>query len=155
MERVRDRVTTLLQANDVTAIVSSSACGADLVALQAADALGIRRRVVLPFSAERFRVSSVIDRPGEWGSIYDNVIDSVAARGDLVELQSNREDGKAYAAANLVILNEAEALARESRQDAAAVLVWDGASRGEGDLTVEFGQTARARGLKILEVKTV
>ena len=75
---------TLLSENGVTALATSAACGADLIGLSEAGKLGIRRRVVLPFSREKFRAESVIDRPGEWGHLYDMVLDEVSAMGDLV-----------------------------------------------------------------------
>ena len=134
VEIVRARVRSLFQEKGASAVVSSAACGADLIALSEAGQLGLRRRVVLPFGRARFRETSVTDRPGEWGSLYDQVIDAVAAAGDLVVLQ-NKSDDEAYAAANQAILDEAVAL----NQLVAALLVWDGASRGKGDLTEEFG----------------
>src|SRR5438067_9574049 len=75
---VRERIAALLQEN-VTAFVSSGACGGDLLALDQAGALGIRRRLVLPFSAARFRATSVVDRPGDWGPVYDEVVRAVRA----------------------------------------------------------------------------
>ena len=44
---VQQRVEDTLRRSGATTLVSSAACGADLVALEAAGALGIRRRVVL------------------------------------------------------------------------------------------------------------
>src|SRR6267378_3813558 len=52
------------------ALVCSAACGADLVALEQAERLGLRRRIVLPFRRERFRSTSVTDRPGDWGPLF-------------------------------------------------------------------------------------
>src|SRR4030095_8073400 len=78
------RIHELLEAQGATALVSSAACGADLLALVEAGALGIRRRVVLPFDRKRFREISVVDRPGEWGRLYDDVLDEVSSNGDLV-----------------------------------------------------------------------
>jgi hypothetical protein len=49
----------LIRQLDPIAIVSSAACGADLLAQQIAGELRIRRRVVLPFETERFRETSV------------------------------------------------------------------------------------------------
>ncbi len=52
---VRERVSDLLQREHAKALVSSAACGADLIALEQAERLIVRRRVVLPFAPERFR----------------------------------------------------------------------------------------------------
>jgi hypothetical protein len=51
-----------------------------------------RRRVILPFERRRFRETSVTDRPGDWGPLYDQVIGS---GGDLVILR-NEPDDEAY-----------------------------------------------------------
>jgi hypothetical protein len=154
IELVRKRVRAMLEARQATALVSSAACGADLIALSQAGSLGLRRRVVLPFERERFRKSSVTDRPGDWGPLYDKLIDEVDARGDLVVLRDMAEE-TAYSLANQVILDEAVSLSGALDEPAAVALVWDGLSRGPGDSTEEFGAEARKRGLSVLEIKTI
>src|SRR5450432_2011251 len=67
VEIVRERIRIILQTEGATVLVSSAACGADLLALSEAGALGLRRRVVLPYDRKEFRATSVTDRPGEWG----------------------------------------------------------------------------------------
>src|SRR5260370_37655143 len=84
---VRRRLRRLFQTCEATAVVSSAACGADLCGLLEAGALGLRRRVVLPFDPPTFRKSSVIDRPAAWGPFYDRVLDEVSAKDDLVVLR--------------------------------------------------------------------
>ena len=162
IETVRTRVRAVLQEKGATALVSSAACGADLIALSEAGQLGLRRRVILPFERARFRETSVTDRPGDWGTLYDEVLDAVTAAGDLVILQQpDQQPGQqppaaseAYAAANSAILDEAAALAAETHQPLAAVLIWDGLSRGDRDLTEAFGAEARKRGLAVTEIRT-
>ena len=154
VELVQERVRKLLQKEAVTAVVSSAACGADLLTLREARALGIRRRVVLPFDRRRFRETSVLDRPGDW-SFYDTLIDEAAPSHDLITLAATSDDERAYAAANRTILDEAEALGRAAGEDVRAVLVWDSRSRGPGDITEAFGIAAKQRGLSILEVLTL
>ena len=73
VDLVRGRLHHLLSEKKVTTFVCSAACGADLLALAAARDLGIRRRVILPFTRERFRVTSVVDRPGDWGPLFNAV----------------------------------------------------------------------------------
>jgi hypothetical protein len=127
---------------------------ADLIALEAAGRLGLRRRIVLPFAAERFRATSVTDRPGDWGPLFDRIVGEVAAAGDLVLLGLEEGDEGTYAAANHAILNEAEGLAGGDPPAVVAVIVWEGASRGAGDLTEAFATAARARGHPVREVLT-
>ena len=164
---VRERVRAFLEERRAVALVCSAACGADLVALEAAGALGLRRRVVLPFDPATFRETSVTDRPGDWGPRYDGVIEAVTRAGDLVVLEGAGEGGAAYAAANERILDEALRLAgvaaapgREATgpvppERALAVIVWDGRSRGEDDATAGIAASARQRGLAVEEILTV
>jgi hypothetical protein len=155
IELVRGRLRDLFERNEAKALVSSAACGADLLALQEAETLGMRRRVVLPFDRRRFRETSVVDRPGDWGNLYDRIVDQVEATGDLVILSLGSDDANAFNAANGAILDEAMALWRELKLQTIGVLVWDGSPRGEEDLTRSFGDEARARGFSVIEIKTL
>ncbi len=154
IETVRTRARAVLQEKGATALVSSAACGADLIALSEAGQLGLRRRVILPFDRSRFRETSVTDRPGEWGLLYDYILDAVEAAGDLVILESGSDD-EAYAVANRAILDEAVTLGKTLHQPVEAMLIWNGASRGDGDLTQNFAVEARKRGLLVTEILTV
>jgi hypothetical protein len=162
---VRERLLSFLEDRGATTLVCSAACGANLVALEAAGTLGLRRRVVLPFAPERFRETSVIDRPGEWGPLYDRVIEAVTRAGDLVVLEGAGEGGAAYTAAEERILDEALRLTglgavRDSKttdvpsEKALAVIVWEGQSRGYDDATEQFAASARTRGLAVQEILT-
>jgi hypothetical protein len=151
---VRERLTALLRAERIEGLVCSAACGADLIALDLAGCLRLRRRVVLPFAADRFRASSVTDRPGDWGPLFDRVIGALAATGDVVTLGLDPGDDDAYAAANDALLDEAERLAGDDPQAVVAAIVWEGRSRGEGDLTEAFATAARARNHPVREVLT-
>jgi hypothetical protein len=68
---VRLRIRDALTRHAATTVVASAACGSDLLALDEAGALGLRRRIVLPFDRARFRMTSVVDRPGDWGALFD------------------------------------------------------------------------------------
>ncbi len=154
-DAVLDRVRSVLQGAGATALVGSGACGADLLAMQAAGDLGLRRRMILPFAPARFRADSVADRPGDWGPMFDRIAEELAASGDLIVLGLEDDPDAAYAATNGAILDEAQRLAKEQGAGVAAVVVWDGQSRGEGDLTADFARTARALGLPVTEVSTL
>jgi hypothetical protein len=151
---VRERVHAMLQREGATAVVCAAACGADLVALSEAGSLKLRRRVVLPFERGRFRKTSVIDRPGDWGAIYDQVLDEVEEANDLI-VQQNTGEKEDYMAANLDILDEAGSLAKQSHEAVKAVLIWNAESRGDEDITEEFGNEARRRGWPVVEVSTL
>jgi len=152
---VQSRLADLFAREGATALVSSGACGADLLALEVAGARGMQRRVVLAFDRERFRVTSVTDRGGDWGAHYDRVLAELDPSGDVVTLDGHGEGTEAYIAVNRAILREAESLARQSSTEAIAVLVWEGAPRGDDDLTASFGEDARGSGLRVESVKTL
>jgi hypothetical protein len=146
---VAERLRKVFRAKAASIVVSSAACGADLIGLREARALALRRRIVLPFDRQAFRSSSMTDRPGDWGLLFDTVVDEAAVANDLVTLRGNAADDAAYAAANVTILQEAQAIAGATGQEARAVMVWNGQVRGSGDLTDAFAQAARDQGLLV------
>jgi hypothetical protein len=155
---VRGRLLQLFVERQVDTLVCAAACGADLLALDAASELGLRRRIVLPFSPARFRETSVIDRPGPWGALFDRIVTEVEASGDLVTLGLDEHPEAAYATNNRAILDEALMVAAPTNDPAAsvlAVIVWDQVSRGPDDMTADFGREAMLRGLTVLEVPTL
>src|SRR5258707_1195867 len=158
---VRKNIEHLLKESQATTLVSSAACGADLLALEAAGDLGIRRRVILSFEPARFRSTSVADRPGEWGPLYDRIITEVAAAGDLVLLHEEKDDEATFIRANNAILDEAQKLAHEAALEAStetgdllAVPAWEGKSPRDGDITRAFRTEARARSFPTAEILT-
>lgn len=157
---VRDRLRELLRQHDARALVSSAACGADLIGQEVARDLRLRRIVVLPYPIDVFRERSVTDRPGDWGPLYDEIIGGLGRQnGELVELnepQQSDASQQAFMAVNKEILERAEHLVEhiDDGERMLAVVVWDGASRGPDDLTNHFRREASARGAKVVEVST-
>jgi hypothetical protein len=151
--QVRQQVRERLEGCGATILVGSAAAGADLLALEEAGSLGLRRRVILPFARDRFKQTSVTDRPGDWGAVYDRVLSDVTARGDLVVLSG--VEGP-YLAVTDAILNEATGLSIALRKPCGALVIWDGRRRGDHDLTAAFRDRATSRGFEMLvEVLTV
>ncbi len=153
-ERVKQQIRDLLKSSNATALVSAAACGADILALEAAGELGLRRRVVLPYNRQTFKQSSVVDRADDWGARYDRIIAEVERQGDLVEDDYEKDD-ETYFAANHDILDQAEDLAETLGQPLAVLVVWNGESRGEDDVTAHFLEEARNRGLQVSEISTL
>ena len=155
---VRRRLATLFSTEHAEALVCSAACGADLIALEEAEQLGLRWRIVLPFPPKRFRETSVIDRPGEWGPVFDRLIAAAAATGDLVILHNRSGGHDAYEAANQAIIREAEALARAisngSPPRLVAVIVWEGSARAETDASSGLRNLAVQAGFEERSVLT-
>jgi hypothetical protein len=156
-DQVKQRLDTLLRELRPDALVCSAACGADLLALEAAAALDIPATIVLPFEPALFRASSVVDRQGDWGARFDAVMARATAdRIHVIESLDGEEDD-AYAAATVTILDDAQKLAAQAAGEEArlvAVTVWDGVSRGDGDLTDYFRQHAARRGFEEREIRT-
>ena len=113
VRETRRRIDDTLVRHKAIALVTSAACGADLLALSSAADLRLRRRVVLPFAPELFRKTSVTDRPGEWGPVFDETLLQLQAAGDVLILDGSPDDD-GYAAVGEAILGEVERLAGES-----------------------------------------
>jgi hypothetical protein len=151
---VTARLRDVMIAATGRAVVCSAACGADILALETAAYLGLRRRVVLPFSRQQFRAKSVADRGEDWGRRFDAILEQLPSK-DLVELNLEPGDKDAYAAANSRILDEAITWAAKSNRRALAVVVWNGFSRGTTDLTDAFRRLAIDRNLEAIPVPTL
>ena len=157
VQEVGERICEAFCKIHAVALVCSAACGADLVALEQAKQLGLRRRIVLPFAPERFRDTSVVDRPGDWGPLYDQQVAATAAAGDLLSLDIATGGDAAYAAANETIVREAQALARTAQSDhrLIAILVWEGAPRPGSDATARFRDLTRRAGFEEQSISTL
>ena len=152
--RVQADVERVLRQLRPAAVVGSAACGSDLLVLEAAGRLHVRRRVLLPFDYSTFRATSVTDRPGDWGQRFDAIIHDVSASGDLVELALDPEQSATYQEANAGIFREAAGLAGGHEDDVAALVLWNGTTRGTGDVTEAFLKDARRRGWPVTEIDT-
>jgi hypothetical protein len=152
--KVAQRIRNMLVATASTSVVSSAACGADILALESAAELGLSRRVVLPFSRARFRSTSVTDRGGEWGRRFDTIVADLD-KEDIIGLDLEGSDDEAYAATNVRILDEAAAMATNANQRALAAVVWNGLTRGASDLTDAFRRLATEKKLETIAVPTL
>jgi hypothetical protein len=146
---VRLRVQEYLQQFGPSAVVCSAACGADLVLLQAAQQNDVPRYVLLPSAPERFRETSVSDRPGDWGAIYDQIL-----RESNVEVHEVPDGQEGYLEVNRRLLDKAQALAAEIGASAAALVIWNQQSRGDDDVTAQFKEEAEQRGVTVAEIPT-
>jgi hypothetical protein len=152
VEKVRNRIRGLFTERAVRVLICSAACGADLIALEIAIDLHLECRIIIPFIPSRFRELSVIDRPGNWGPVFDRIIGS--AHIDLVTLNLNEGD-EAYTQTNMVIVTEAMNLAAQLHAVVGAALVWEGTANGKTDGTASLGNFAHERGIDVLEVSTL
>ncbi len=151
VERVRADLERLLSMEGVELLVCSAACGADLIALSAAKKAHIRYRIVLPFSPDRFKETSVTDRPGDWGQIFDEVT-SGAREGDVIVLDPQENADEAYEKATQEIVRQAVGAAAPGA--ALAIAVWEGKTRQATDATASFLRQAAAAGMKRRTIRT-
>ena len=160
---VKERLEQLFKTQNVKGLSCSAACGADLIALEVAKKLNIERRITLSSAPEEFRAGSVADRPGDWGKIFDEVYEELEAMGNVVVMDSKLKGDELYLETNNTILNQAVSLAKEIYKspenfdpikNVLAVIIWEGASRGEDDVTADFADKAKKMNLKLNEVLT-
>jgi len=149
--QVKTRIAAAFEELGARALVSSAACGADILGQEAAREARLTRRVVLPFARHDFRKTSVADRGGDWAGRFDRIMEDI----ETIVLDFDPGADGAYAAANHAILDEAVAMATDLEQAVTALVVWNGQSRGEDDLTNAFAGEAKRRGLPVVEVLTV
>jgi hypothetical protein len=149
---VAKRIAATLTERGATTLVCAAACGADLLALEAAQREGIPARIVLPFDAAEFRRSSVVDRGEGWGAAFDRLIDEARARDGVLILGLDAHDPHVYEKTNEAILDEALALAGNDPAGVVALAVWDGAISGRADYTANFTDAARARGIAVQSI---
>ena len=164
VDRVGMEIADQLRRTQAVALVCSAACGADLIALETAQKMGLPTRIILPFSAARFRETSVVDRPRPkfWGSMFDRVTSAARADGNLVELDAPEEADDVYSMTNGVIIREAKKLSGFNDRERSigslrliALVVWEGASRGSDDNTNKFVQLAQESGFRIEQILTL
>lgn len=159
---VRERIRDALVAEQAETLVVSAACGADLLALDVGREVRLRRRIILPYDREQFRVTSVIDRPGDWGPLFDSICDEVEAQNDLVVLDVMETPRERRMRVGPAILDDALALSRSAEsgradacQNVRAFVVWEGQARGAHDYTAAFAQQARELSIPIVEIRTL
>lgn len=132
----------------IDVLVCSAARGADLVALDVAGGMGIRRVLVLPFPERRFRETSVAKAGTGWGDLYDRIIVDVRRRGDLIV---NDPEDATYKEANERILDEARTMAQGRKP--LAVVVWEGQPKAGSDTSAAFMRAAAAADFDIREIR--
>ena len=160
-DSVKQALIASLSSVNAKHLVCSGACGADLLALQAAEEMGIRKTMILPFDAGIFRSTSVTDRPGNWGSIFDKLVSELEESNGLIELKYDKADPEVYRNTNYSILDEAQKIAGETkgRNDGPAspgkmmaLIVWEGKSKDADDTTYHFIEEAKNRNFIIKEI---
>lgn len=160
---VQQAIISAMRDMRIEAVVSSAACGADLLALNAASELKIPYWIVLPFDRARFRETSVVDRGGDWGEIYDQRMNDAERRNTVHLIDPVDDELEAFGLVLGEILDLATTLAQSNEGEpptkrtgqVTAMAVWDGASRGADDFTAAFLEEARQRGILTRQLTTL
>ena len=159
VESVKEKIKEVFIENDIQYLVCSGACGADLIALEAAGELKITRKMVLPFDAETFRSSSVTDRPGDWGKLYDTVRKELQLESGVIILNYSKDENDVYEKANFDILNTADLIFEKENKmgesKKVAIIVWEGAPKDFNDTTDHFRKEAEKRNYIITEINSL
>jgi hypothetical protein len=74
-DEVAARIRRLLAGMQPRMIVGSAAAGADLLTLKEGVAVGATAQIVLAGTRDEFRESSVADVGGDWGQLFDRILD--------------------------------------------------------------------------------
>lgn len=147
---VKKRIRDVFARSKPIALVSAAACGSDLIALEVAGEMKIERIVLLPSDPVKFRASSVADRPGDWGPMFDRLQREVE-----LEVVKVPEGDAGYLETNLRLIGRAESIAKKRGVPVRAMVVWDGKLRGVDDVTGHFLAQARKRKIPVLEIPTL
>ena len=150
---VKNRLRDFFITGNASVLISSGACGSDLLALEVAGELGIERVMILPFPGQVFRNTSVTDRPGDWGSLFDKIVRELGTKG-VVNLNYSEKDNDAYGKTNLEILNHAERI-KKNENEVVALVAWEGQRKESNDATAHFMDEARKRKFQVREIITL
>ena len=121
---VRREIEARLAAIRPAAVYASAACGADLLCLEAARALGAETHVVLPFPAGDFRRVSVEFAGGDWPERFDRAL---AATSSVTVTSDHYASGSAatFEYANLVLTGSAKLRAEQLDSSLVALAACD------------------------------
>lgn len=150
VDAVRQKIRELFAREKPVALVSSGACGVDLLAIQVAAEQHMERYVLLGAEPAEFRKTSVVDRPGDWGELFDQAMKT--AKVEVLKLPEGQEG---YLETNLKLLDRAQAVAKQSGTTVVALVIWNEQSRGPDDVTNHFMQQAKLRKIPVTQISTL
>jgi hypothetical protein len=150
VEVVRQRIRKYFGESKPDFLVTAAACGTDLLALEVAGQLSIKRVVLLPSEPAVFRGTSVVDRPGDWGEMFDRLLREV--NPEILDVPVGQQG---YLETNVRLLERAQTLAASNNTVARALVIWDKKVRGPDDITGHFLEQARLRKMPVVEISTL
>ena len=137
---IRAEVDAVLAEDGVVAGFGALACGADILVAEALLARAARLVVILPFSVDRFEVTSVRIGGAGWVPRYRACL-AQASDTQILEAEGERPYAEASAVAMRAVLKEAKATGGEALQ----IALFDGVEDARGVGTT--GDIAEWRGL--------
>jgi hypothetical protein len=150
---VFDRTCAVLDKLRPRLVLGAAASGADLTVLRAAWRIGLARLVVLPFSVDRFRETSVASRGSRWVDTYDDTLASL--RDGELEILDETEDDAVYQRTNTRLLERAGELSGSDEEIKLLVLRPAIETRGDHpSVTDDLVDQATHRGMEVVEVAT-
>ena len=161
IKRVREEIKRFFIVNNPDWLVCSGACGADLIALDVAIELNMSAKMVLSFDADTFRSTSVTDRKGNWGILFDSIYDELNEKANVIILNFTKDDKDAYEKTNVAILKTADALFKEKQNfdptsaKKVAIIIWEGKPKESNDTTDHFRQLAIKGDYAIEEINSL
>jgi hypothetical protein len=132
---VGQQITQILAGLRPSRIVGSAAAGADVLALEAAETLGIPAEIIIVGDRDAFRAGSVEDKGESWRRRYDHL----AARLPVEELPAQDVPSEGWRAVTRRIAERGEELAHDGE---AVVVLAVSAPRATLDHTEELAQTS-------------
>ena len=172
--KVRAELFSFLDKNSVTHLVSSGACGADLLGLEVAIKLKISCHLILPFEKEIFVAKSVSDclENEMWEAMFKKSYTFLEENQDVTILSISPEDEDKYQKTNKAILNKVESLSNSLKKTEEylssnsvpkkiALILWEGKpkTKFKEDETVDYTEnildSAKAIGFEIEVINTL
>ena len=129
--RVRDEIHARLEAVGPVAAYGSAACGADILCLECIRELGGELHIILPFSIEQFRATSVdINVDASWGHRFERLLEDA---NEVLVISEQPPEGctSTFEYANLIMTGLARLRAQMLDTKLQGLAVWDGTQTGE------------------------
>lgn len=148
---VRERIRSVLVHLQPRVYVSSGACGADLLGQDIARTLSVDSYVVLPYEEDRFRKTSVLDRPGHWGELYDRIIHDTKKDGKFISLDIEGEEPFLKASKEMLRISRDLSHTDERTN---GIIAWEGRGKTENDITQSLRDDIIREGGSVKEINT-
>ena len=125
IKRVQSEISQFFDSNQIGITYSSAACGSDILFLEEANRRGVESIIVLPFSPENFRKSSVSFAGPDWERRFENVL---ASANKVINLDDDASapGAIAFTYTNRYLDGAAMLRARALETETCCLAVWDG-----------------------------